>query len=54
MPKNYVKVTYNGEWKGGECTNFPDGHDSAWNGFGDECESDDYQREHPYFCNVEE
>lgn len=28
--------------------------DSAWNGFGDECESDDYQREHPYFCNVEE
>ena len=45
---------YNGEWKGGECTNFPDGHDSAWMGFGDECEDTKFQDEHPYFCGEEE
>ena len=45
---------YNGEWKGGECTNFPDGRDSAWMGFGDECESSDFREEHPYFCGEKE
>jgi hypothetical protein len=45
---------YNGEWKDGECTNFPNGRDSAWMGFGDECEDSDFQKKHPYFCKVKE
>ena len=43
---------YNGEWKDGECTNFPGGQSSASIGYGDECESSDFQKEHPYFCKV--
>ena len=46
--------SYNGEWKDGECTNFPGGQSSASIGYGDECESSDFQKEHPYFCKVKE
>jgi hypothetical protein len=46
--------TYNGEWKDGECTNFPGGVSSASIGFGDECESRDFQEKHPYFCGEKE
>ena len=45
---------YNGEWKDGECTNFPGGQSSASIGYGDECEDSDFQKEHPYFCKVKE
>ncbi len=44
--------TYKGEWKNGECTNFPGGQSSASIGYGDECESSDFQKKHPYFCKV--
>ena len=40
---------YNGEWKDGECTNFPGGESSASIGYGDECESSDFQKKHLIF-----
>lgn len=46
--------SYNEEWKDGECTNFPGGQSSASIGYGDECESSDFQKKHPYFCKVKD